>query len=160
MRGFVRWINRIAEATVVVLFATLIAVVAAAVFWRYVLNDSITWGEELARYCFIWVTFVGGGLGVGRNIHVGVDSVVMLLPAYPRRIVELLVEAAMVLFTLILIGVGIQFTLFGARSTALLLGINMIWVYAAVPVGGLVMLVNLLANFARHMRELNGADVR
>ncbi|MCC7485195.1 MAG: TRAP transporter small permease subunit, partial [Burkholderiales bacterium] len=72
-RAFVRRVNRLVELVVIAQFAVLVAVVTAAVFARYVLNDSIVWAEELSRYLFIWVTFLGGGLGMGTNIHVGVD---------------------------------------------------------------------------------------
>lgn len=154
MQRLVGYINRLAEVAAVVAFATLITVVSAAVFWRYVLNDSVVWAEELSRYCFIWVTFLGGGLGVGKNIHVGVDSLVMLLPQQPRKIVEVGVEIAIVIFLITLIAVGVQFMQFGMNSRALMLQIPMGYVYAAVPAGALVMLANVLLNLQRHVREV------
>jgi TRAP-type C4-dicarboxylate transport system permease small subunit len=138
---------------VIVAFAALISVVAAAVFFRYVLNDSIVWAEELARYLFVWLTFVGGGLGVGRNIHVGVDSVVEMMAAKPKLIVLICVEIAIVAFVVVLIYVGVQFTIFGMGQNALLLGIPMGYVNLAVPVGGAVMLANVLLNIWTHLQD-------
>ncbi|HEX2830063.1 MAG TPA: TRAP transporter small permease [Burkholderiales bacterium] len=150
----VRRVNLLVQYVVIAQFAVLVAVVAAAVFWRYVLNDSIVWAEELSRYLFVWISFLGGGLGVGTNIHVGVDSLVELLPARPKLVVQIAVELLIVVFTGVLIWVGWQFMMFGMRSDALLLPIKMGHVYMAVPAGGVVMLANVLLNLARHVRTL------
>lgn len=150
----VRRINLLTQYIVIAQFAVLVTVVAAAVFWRYVLNDSIVWAEELARYLFVWVSFLGGGLGVGTNIHVGVDSAVELLPRVPKLVVQIVMELLIVVFTVTLIYAGWQFMMFGMRSDALLLPIKMGHVYMAVPAGGFVMLVNVLLNVARHVQTL------
>jgi len=151
-------INRITQYVVVAQFAVLVTVVSAAVFWRYALNDSIVWAEELSRYLFIWVSFLGGGLGVGTNIHVGVDSLVELLPPRPKRVVQILMELMIVGFTMTLVYVGWQFMMFGMRSDALLLPIKMGYVYMAAPAGGLVMLANVLLNIARHVQTFGDKE--
>lgn len=153
-------INRFAEYTAVIAFAGLILDVTVAVFFRYVLNDSLVWAEELARYCFVWVTFIGGGLGVGKNIHVGVDSLVVLLPERQRKLVEVCVEAALIVFLVVLIAVGVQFTLLGMRSHSMLLGISMSFVYAALPAGAVVMLANVMASFGAHYAAFVRGEVR
>jgi len=151
-KAFVRRVNRLVEIVVVAQFAVLVAVVTAAVFARYVLNDSIVWAEELSRYLFIWVTFLGGGLGMGTNIHVGVDSLVALMPDKPKRMVQIVAELMILAFTVVLIWVGTQFTAFGMRADALLLPIAMGYVYLAVPVGAGVMLLNVLVTLLDHLQ--------
>lgn len=151
-------INRLVELVVIVQFAVLVIVVTAAVFARYVLNDSIVWAEELARYLFVWVSFLGGGLGVGTNIHVGVDSLVELMPRRTKLAVQILMELMIVGFTAVLIWVGAQFAAFGMRTEAMLLPIPMGYVYLAVPVGGFVMLMNVLVHLHRHVRQLAGSE--
>jgi len=151
VQRLVQRLNRPVEIVVIVQFAVLVVVVTAAVFARYVLNDSIVWAEELSRYLFVWVSFLGGGLGVGRNIHVGIDSLVMLLPERLKLAVQIATELMVVAFTLVLVWVGIQFTAFGMRTDALLLPIPMGYVYLAAPAGGVVMLVNVLAHLHAHV---------
>lgn len=153
-------INRVVEFVVIVQFAVLVIVVTAAVFARYVLNDSIVWAEELARYLFVWISFLGGGLGVGTNVHVGVDSLVELMPKRPKLVVQLAMELMIVVFTLVLIWAGIQFTAFGMRADALLLPIPMGYVYLAVPAGGFVMLINVLVPLHRHALALAAERAR
>ncbi len=153
-------INRLVEFVVIIQFAVLVIVVTAAVFARYVLNDSIVWAEELARYLFVWVSFLGGGLGVGTNIHVGVDSLVELMPRLPKRLMQIAMELMIVAFTAVLIWVGAQFTAFGMRADALLLPIPMGYVYLAVPVGGFVMLINILLHVHLHILALVRDEAR
>ena len=139
-------------------FAVLVVVVVAAVFSRYVLNDSIVWAEELARYLFVWISFLGGGLGVGTNVHVGVDSLVELLPARAKLAMQILVELMIVIFTAVLIWAGAEFAAFGMRMDALLLPVPMGYVYLAVPAGGCVMLINVLVHLHRHVLALFGRE--
>jgi TRAP-type C4-dicarboxylate transport system permease small subunit len=156
----VQRLNRVVELVVVVQFALVVITVSAAVFFRYVLNDSIVWAEELARYLFVWVSFLGGGLGVGTNIHVGIDSLVGLMPRRARLVTQIAMEVMIVAFTAVLIWVGAQFTAFGMRSDALLLPIQMGYVYLAVPLGAFVMLMNVLVNLQQHVLALAKGEAR
>ena len=47
------------------------AVVAAQVFWRYGLNASLFWSEELARHLLVWMTFLGASTAYRRRVHPG-----------------------------------------------------------------------------------------
>ena len=146
-------INRFTELIVITAYMALVIDISAAVFFRYVLNDSLVWGEELARYIFVWLTFLGAGLGVGKNIHIGVDSLVNIFPARARRMVQIAVDVAIIVFLLSLIAVGIQLALASSYMQTLLLNVSIAWVYLAVPVGGAVMLVNVLHHTLQHLGE-------
>src|SRR3954454_22223879 len=65
------------------LFWVLTTVVFLQFFTRYVLNDSLTWTEEVARYLLIVITFIGAGIAVRRNSHIYVE---MLYRYMPRRL--------------------------------------------------------------------------
>jgi TRAP-type C4-dicarboxylate transport system permease small subunit len=150
----VEYINGIAAVIAVLAFSSLVVDVSAAVFFRYVLNDSLVWAEEMARYLFVWITFIGGGLGVAKNIHVGVDSLVILLPNTFRKLVVVCVDMAIVIFLVTLIVVGAQFVRFGMSVRSLLIDIPMGYVYMAVPAGGMVMLANMLLALKSDIAEL------
>ena len=152
-------INRLFELIVIGVYVALVVDITAAVFFRYVLNDSLVWGEELARYLFVWLVFLGAGLGVGKNVHVGVDSFVRMLPLGPRKLMQLGVEAAVMAFLVALIAVGVNLAMASAHMQTLLLNVSIAYVYLAAPVGGALMLINLLANAWRHLDELASGGV-
>ena len=80
------------------LFWVLGGVVFTQFFTRYVLNDSASWTEEIARYLLIGVVFVGASIGVAKNNHIQVDLLYRYLPAKVGRLMALLVDLLRVLF--------------------------------------------------------------
>ena len=86
------------------LFAATIVVVTAQVVWRYAFNNSLVWTEELSRYLFVWMTFVGAALAVKESSHIRVSLLVDCLPARVRRWLAigcLLLTAAFLAFLII-----------------------------------------------------------
>lgn len=80
------------------LFWVLAGVVFLQFFSRYVLNDSVAWTEEIARYLLMAVGFVGSALAARRGSHIAIEMFTMALPAGPRRWAILLVGILSTLF--------------------------------------------------------------
>jgi TRAP-type C4-dicarboxylate transport system permease small subunit len=80
------------EGLLMVLFWILAFVVFIQFFTRYVLNDSLGWTEELARYLLIVVTFAGSCVAVRRNTHISVEFFYNYLPADAARALSTLVD--------------------------------------------------------------------
>jgi len=77
---------------VIVLFWILAIVVFVQFFTRYVLNDSIGWTEEIARYLLVAVTFAGACVAVRRNTHISVEFFYRYLPPGAARGLSRLVD--------------------------------------------------------------------
>lgn len=86
------------DSVVLVLFWVLAGVVFLQFFSRYVLNDSIGWTEEIARYLLIGVTFVGAALAVRKNSHIAVEFFYRYLPGAWGRALSTLVDLLGVVF--------------------------------------------------------------
>jgi len=87
----------------------LLAVVLCAqwqVFGRYVLNDTPTWAEALAMLLVLFVTAFGLALGVRESGHIGLESMVALLPPAWRRRAEVLIHALVALFGALMVRGG------------------------------------------------------
>ncbi|GAB4372058.1 MAG: TRAP transporter small permease [Kiloniellaceae bacterium] len=80
------------DGIVLVLFWALAGVVFLQFFSRYVLNDSIGWTEEIARYLLVLVTFVGAALAVRKNSHIAVEFFYRYLPGAAGRTCSTLVD--------------------------------------------------------------------
>ena len=63
---------------VIGLVAALAFILIAAVFWRYALNDAISWSEEGSKYLMVWLTFVGAPIALRHGAHVNIDLLVEL----------------------------------------------------------------------------------
>lgn len=112
---------------------------------KFGLNFSAPWTEEVARYVFVWVVFIGTGV-ISR--HAGLIAVEMvpqyLTPPYGKYI-KLIGIIITVIFFAVLIRIGFHYTNESIIETSPVLRISMAWVYAALPIGALLTVMNLLA---------------
>ena len=67
-------------------------------FTRYVLNNSASWTEEIARYLLIGTVFVGATIGVAKNNHIQVDFFYRFMPRPLSRAMGLLVDVMRIVF--------------------------------------------------------------
>ncbi|MCR9110289.1 MAG: TRAP transporter small permease [Rhodobacteraceae bacterium] len=138
------------KASIIVISIVMVLVTLAQVVFRYVIAAPLPWSEELARYCFVWIVFLGGAVGLSKGIHLGVDLVVNLLPETARRVMDGLTTALIAIFagTMIYASLPVLSMNMFQRSPAL--GVQMTWIYMAIPVSmGLIVLIcveRLVAN--------------
>jgi TRAP-type C4-dicarboxylate transport system permease small subunit len=142
-----KWLDQffkiVIEPFVAFLCIALVFITFTEVFFRYVLNHSLFWSEELARYTFIWIVFIGASIGLERGVHVGIDFLLEIIPNNLRKILLTLTYLLMGLLFFFLIYLGYRFVMeIGIVSRAPSLGIRKAWFYAAIPLGGLFLLVS------------------
>ncbi|WP_230531531.1 TRAP transporter small permease [Microvirga roseola] len=89
-----RW----SDALVFVIFWALFGVVFLQFWTRYVLNDSLGWTEEIARYLLILVTFVGSITAMRKGSHIAVEALLVFLPRKGRHWVLVAVDGLVALF--------------------------------------------------------------
>ena len=90
------------------------------VFFRYVLNNSIVWAEEVLRYLMIWVVLVGAGLTTREDQHVCMDGLQSLLERWPKlRAVHYVITRLIVfVFMLLMISPSLELIRRTGNSTA------------------------------------------
>jgi TRAP-type C4-dicarboxylate transport system permease small subunit len=91
----------IAKLCLMLAVAGLVAVVAAVitqVFGRYVLNDTPTWAEALAMLLVLYVTMLGAAVGVRDAGHIGMESLLVLVPERVRLRIELVIHVLVAAF--------------------------------------------------------------
>ena len=132
------------------------AVVLLQVTMRYLFERPNPWSEELSRFCFIWLSMIGASLALESQSHFVFDLAVTTLPRRPRiwahRCSTGIVAAAA--FGFITLGFGLVHLAHGQRSAAL--GLPLAWVYASVPVAGILMLLHLAAGLGGTLPEPEG----
>jgi TRAP-type transport system small permease protein len=89
-----RWCMYVAVAGLI----GIVAVVAIQVFGRYVLNDTPTWAESMALVLVLYVTMLGAAVGVRDAGHIGLESLLVLVPDGVRHKLEVLIFVLLALF--------------------------------------------------------------
>jgi len=77
---------RIVLNATAVLLAAIVCITFLQVVLRYVFGNPLSWGEELARYIFVWITFLGAAVAYARDTHIRVDAVIALSPPLFQRL--------------------------------------------------------------------------
>ena len=81
-------LDKIEEILCTVLACVMAVSILIQVINRNTVQLPLVWCEELARYCMVWLIFVGISAGVKKGAHIGVDALVNILPKNIRKIVN------------------------------------------------------------------------
>lgn len=136
-------VDKILEWVLIILVAVNVLNVLWQVFTRFVLKDSSSFTEELARYLLIWVGLLGASYAAGKKMHLAIDVVLRSLAGKAREMAELSVQAFIFLFSLSVMVIG------GIRLVAITLKLNQIsaalriqlgYVYCVLPLSGLLIM--------------------
>lgn len=90
------------DGFVLVLFWVLAGIVFLQFFTRYILNDSLAWTEEIARYFLIGVTFFGAIMATRKQSHIAVEFFFRWVPRTGRKITQFLIDAITTIFFIVL----------------------------------------------------------
>ena len=145
LRAMDRIVARWERGVAVALLGVTVIIVVLQVFFRYVLNSSLSWSEEAARYLFIWAALLGFSSSVEARRLFSFEMLAARLPAFGRRVCAgLYVIAALLFLWAIVVNGG----LLAARTmsqTSPAMGLPMAAAYAALPIGGVLIALHFLA---------------
>jgi len=124
------------------LMAGMVVIISAQVWYRFILNDPLSWSEEAGRYLFVWISFMGAAAGVRYQVHLGLDLIEKFLSPRACRFLVVLVNLIIQVFLLIIIYGGFKILGVIRFQESPSMNISMQYPYMAVPVGGIFMFIN------------------
>lgn len=129
----------------VALLAVTVVIVILQVFFRYVLNSSLSWSEEAARYLFIWAALLGFSSSVEAGRLFSFEMLAARLPPAGRRLCAALFALAAVAFVWALVVHGGSLAAKTISQSSPAMSMPMAFAYAALPVGGVLIALHFLA---------------
>lgn len=124
--------------------AVMVVLVFGNVVLRYAFNSGITMSEELSRWLFVWLTFIGAVVALRDHAHLGMDSVVSRLPAWGQK-AAFIASNLLMLFCVYLFFTGSWAqTIINLDNKAPATGLSQGWFYYSVGVLFSVMAAGLL----------------
>lgn len=109
------WLDGAIEAATAVLLVATCLIAILQVFFRYVLNNSLPWPEELARFAFVWVVFAGMAIGIHRDNHLRIDILDQRVSPALRAALGFVSRTAIAMACIVLVVHGLD--LFGRATT-------------------------------------------
>lgn len=141
-------LSRAEEAFIALMLGSASLILFCNVVARYVFNTGVVWAEEVVRYQIIWLVFIGASVAARKQIHIGVEALLHVLPAPFERAVHIVVGIGCILFCVVLAYYGIdlvhQTRMFGQKTPAMQAPTWIIQL--AIPVGAGLMALRFAQN--------------
>lgn len=164
LHSVIKGFDRLLELVLVLCMIVMFIFVFINVVLRLGFNSGIDVSEELPRFAFVWMCFIGGVVGMRRHSHLGVDMVVSALPMFGRKVCWGLSQAIMCICSIyIFYGTWLQHDIISNNSSAVM-QISMLYVFGVSYLAGaaitVICLVNLVRLFLGQVDESELIDVQ
>ncbi len=137
-------------------YAMIVATIVVEVVRRFVLSYSSIWGEEIARYAFIYLAWVGASAAVKERAHIRIDVLLQYLPSRGKSAVYLFGDFCMLALAVLAVYTAIESLQISLKFGSVTHGlrISLAWFLAAVPLGFSLMIYRLGQSIWRDVGDL------
>lgn len=124
------------EVVCSLLLSALVFILGWQVVERFLFAVSTTWHEEVSRFIFIWLVYLGISLGVKRREHIRIMAFIRFIPRRAHRVLYFIAEFGWLLFCLVVLylSFGMLKTMFQFKHLSAALHWNMAYVYLIIPI--------------------------
>jgi len=153
-------LDKIEDTVLIVMFMAMVGIIFFQVIMRYVFNDSLVWSEELGKFLFVWLSWLGISIGHRRREHIKITLLVDRLPYKLKKVTEVLTELILIAicgvtmyysFTMIQIQINIPYA--GIKiSTA--------WGYLSVALGCGMLIIRAIAYIIEDVNYVMKGEVQ
>ena len=148
MKWLARILCSITEKILFVLLTAMTVIVFTQVLSRYVFHTPLYWTEEAARYLQIWIVFLGASVGIRRGAHMGFTWFVERSSLKMKKICAIVATLGLIAFSFNITYYGTIITLQNLEQLSPGLQMPIACLYACLPVGGILCLIQLIPIFA------------
>ena len=153
MEKFNKYIDKIIFTLIAISFIILILSCVLQVFTRFILNNSLSWTEELSRYAFIWSNFLGAIFCTKKGTHAIVTIITDSLGKKKKIILNIAVNLIVAIINLIVIIYGFNVAYAVRTQLSPALRVSMSFVYGAAPFSALFILYYSLFNITKDYKN-------
>ena len=125
----------VCKAAAICLIVIMTAIIVTAVFFRYVLNDSIAWSEEIAKFVMVWMTFIVTPIGLKTGAHIAVEAISGRLGGRAGHLMQVSIFLAIILLMAMFVKEASFLTWSARIQRASTIDVSILYVYAAMPIG-------------------------
>jgi TRAP-type C4-dicarboxylate transport system permease small subunit len=142
MQRLIDQLNRLLSLLMVTALALMVLLVFTNVVLRYAFNSGLTVSEELSRWLFVWMTFLGAFVGLHDRSHLGTDTLVARLPLAGKKACFVIVHALMLFCCWLILSGSWQQLQINLETTSPVMEVSMAWFYGSgVMFGALAFLI-------------------
>jgi len=150
------WIDRVLRAVLIVVIAVFTVVILVSIFFRYVLNNSLVWSEQVCRYLYVWMVMLAMPVVYRAKANVAFALIYNKCSPRTRRLLELMTDAVIGFFAGFLALQGWKFTV--QKGATIITGVNIPqgWLYVSQPIGGVITILFVLEHAVSLLKSGDG----
>ena len=155
MNKLIKALNKTEEIVIVVMFAIMVAVIFSQVIMRYVFNNSLYWSEELGKFMFIWISWLGISIGEKRGEHIKITMLTDRFSPKGQHILNIISELVVIGILLVTIYYGVYLVQTQAGTHYAGIKISVSWGYLSVVLGCVLMLIRCIGMIVMSIKNMN-----
>jgi TRAP-type C4-dicarboxylate transport system permease small subunit len=144
MKTFEQAVMAVNRWALILLLAAMSVIILINVVDRYFDGEALPWAEEVARHMMIWLTFLGAGPVLRYGGHLAVENLQDALPRAGAIALRVLISLLMLAFFMFMIWYGLLYVERAQYQTTAATQISFAYIYAAMPVGGVLLILHFL----------------
>jgi len=129
------------------LMFSMMALIFTQVIARYVFNNSLTWSEEVGRYIFVWMSFLGLAAVYYKGSHISLNFLLDKLSGPYKKSLRIFIDSLTIFLSCVIIMGGYRLVELGMRQRSAALRLPMHMVYIVLPISGILLLYFALRRF-------------
>ncbi|WP_078430039.1 TRAP transporter small permease [Alkalihalobacterium alkalinitrilicum] len=142
---YVQFIDRINSWVfnfIAIVFGIVTLLTIYQVFARYVLKSPLVWSEAIVRYSMVWVVLLGTAIALRKGMLISVEVLLFLVSKKIKKILQVLIMLVNIVFLVLLVKYGLDIMSSLAHQKTGSINIPVSWIYAAIPAGSFLGLLN------------------
>lgn len=154
MKKFINVLNKTEEIVLVAMFALMVAIIFIQVVMRK-LNNSLYWSEELGKFLFIWISWLGISIGEKRGEHIKITMLTDKFSPKVQHILNIVSELIVIFICAITVYYSVQLvsSQMGTHYTGIKISVS--WGYLAVALGCACMILRSLGMCVMSIKNMN-----
>lgn len=128
-------------------FIAMVGITAIVVFNRYVIKNSLVWGEPVVLMCMVYMSLCSAALAIRKDTHIRMQVIDYFAPKQFIRFVRGAAHVTIFTFGLFMIVYGWQFSMLAKRNLMTGVGITSMWLYLSCPFAGIAVVLMEIERF-------------
>lgn len=153
MRKLLHWIEQFIKIIIALCIAGMTILIFTNVILRYVFHTGITWAEEMSRFMFIWMVFLGSILVLKEGTHIGMDILVRKVPENFSKLLLFIGNCIILVIAFIVLNGSWEMTLDSISSKAPATGISLAFMYFVGIIMSVGMIVIAFVNLIKIFKQ-------
>ncbi|MDF2546769.1 MAG: transporter [Anaerosolibacter sp.] len=140
-------LNKIEDTVLIAMFMAMVGIIFFQVIMRYVFNNSLSWSEELGKFLFVWLSWLGISIGHRRKEHIKITLLVDKLPYKLKKLAEAITELILIVICGITLYYGVIMINIQVNVPYAGIKISTAWGYLSLVLGCGIFIIRAVAFF-------------